>query len=457
MIENTTVYNTINENLSIDQNLKEIYGEINTPFYFIEEMYDTIPQQLFNNPELKWLDAGAGSGNFTIVLYYRLMKGLKHVIEDFKLRSKHIIKNMIFMAEINENNVNTLQKMFGKDANIYYGDFLQLSLQEDFVKPDVIVGNPPFNVNGLAKVPTNSQRSKKNDGQTSWIHFVRQSISILAPKGYLNIIIPSIWMKPDKEKIYDLLTSYKIHKIKCLSNSETNKLFSYGAQTPTCYFTMEKIKSDSKLSIYDQCQRDFIKIHLSKNMPIALNGWTILQKILPFCNKYGRLSEIVKKTNMPPIKSNLSEIENSKQNSFMNIHSCHLKNNIPELIVKYSDIELSFAGVPKIVMAHKMYGFPYIDQDGKYGISNRDNYVITNKTYEEMCKLQEGLNNKLIFFIMTTTRYRMKYLEKYAFYYIPDFSKMENIKRDFYDKINLTTEDINIINKEIKKDYSFFT
>ncbi len=457
MIENTTVYNTINENLSIDQNLKEIYGEINTPFYFIEEMYDTIPQQLFNKPELKWLDAGAGSGNFTIVLYYRLMKGLKNIIEDFKLRSKHIIKNMIFMAEINENNVNTLQKMFGKDANIYYGDFLQLSLQEDFVKPDVIVGNPPFNVNGLAKVPTNSQRSKKNDGQTSWIHFVRQSISILAPKGYLNIIIPSIWMKPDKEKIYDLLTSYKIHKIKCLSNSETNKLFSYGAQTPTCYFTMEKIKSDSKLSIYDQCQRDFIKIHLSKNMPIALNGWTILQKILPFCNKYGRLSDIIQKTNMPSIKCNLSEIENSKQNSFINIHSCHLKNNIPELIVKYSDIELSFAGVPKIVMAHKMYGFPYIDKDGKYGISNRDNYVITNKTYEEMCNLQEGLNNKLIFFIMTTTRYRMKYLEKYAFYYIPDFSKMENIKKDFYDKIDLTMEDLNIINKEIKKEYSFFT
>ena len=331
-----------------------------------------------------------------------------------------------------------------------------MSLQESFVKPNVIVGNPPFNVNGLAKVPTNSKRSKKNDGQTSWTHFVRQSISILAPGGYLNIIIPSIWMKPDKEKIYDLLTSYKIHKIKCLSNSETNKLFSYGAQTPTCYFTMEKIKSDSKISIYDQCQRDFIKLHLNKNMPIALNGWTILQKVLPFCDKYGRLSEIIQKTNMPSNKSILSITQDPTKYPFVNIHSCHLNANVPEMQYRYSNIELPFARIPKIVMAHKMYGFPYIDENGSYGISNRDNYVITHKTIEEMKKIQEGLNNKIILYIMTTTRYRMKYLEKYAFYYIPDFSKMENISDDFYDKVKLTQNEWKIVEEEIKKNYDFF-
>ena len=156
---------------------------------------------------------------------------------------------MLFMVEINKHNIEILQKVFGKQANIYYGDFLQMSLCESFPIPNVIVGNPPFNINGLAKVPTNSKRSKKSDGQTSWIHFVRQSIALLPPKGYLNIIIPSIWMKPDKEKIYDLLTSYKIHKIKCLSNSETNKLFSYGAQTPTCYFALEKVPSTNEISI----------------------------------------------------------------------------------------------------------------------------------------------------------------------------------------------------------------
>lgn len=263
-------------------------------------------------------------------------------------------------------------------------------------------------------------------------------------------------MKPDKEKIYDLLTSYKIHKIKCLSNSETNKLFSYGAQTPTCYFALEKVPSTNEISIYDSCQRDFIKININKNMPIALHGWSILQKILPFCEKYGRLSECIIKTNMPPIKSNLSTTQNNTSHPYVNIHSCHIKDNHPELQLRYSNIELPFAKQPKIIMAHKMYGFPYVDLEGKYGISNRDNYVIIHKTKQEMMQLQQGLNNKLILFVMTTTRYRMKYLEKYAFYYIPDFSNMDNVVEDFYNKINLTKEEWAMVHNEIRNNYSFF-
>ena len=107
-------------------------------------------------------------------------------------------------------------------------------------------------------------------------------------------------------------------------------------------------------------------------------------------------------------------------------------------------------------MAHKMYGFPYVDFEGKYGISNRDNYVITYKSHDEMLKLQRGLHNKIMFFVMTTTRYRMKYLEKYAFYYMPDFSKMDNVESDFYDKLLLTPDDWVIINNEISKDYNVF-
>jgi len=457
MISDYTKYNELNENLSIDPIRQELYGEINTPFSFIEEMYDALPQHLFENPELRWLDAGSGSGNFSIVLYFRLMKCLTTSIENPSNRSKHIIKNMLFMAEINEINVKILKQLFGKDANIYFGDFLQLSLLSNIQTPNVIVGNPPFNVNGLAKVPTNSKRSKKNDGQTSWTHFVRTSISLLVPGGYLNIIIPSIWMKPDKENIYNLLTSYKIHKIKCLSNSETNKLFSYGAQTPTCYFALQKVETDNTLNIYDTTKRDFLKIKINKNMPIALNGWSILQKILPFCEKYGRLSEIIQKTNMPPLKTNLSTDHHPISYPYSNIHSCHLKNQTtPELLLRYSNIQLPFASQPKLVLAHKMYGFPYIDVIGQYGISNRDNYVILNKTHEEMRKLQQGLNNKLMLFVMTTTRYRMKYLEKYAFYYMPDFSKMESISEDFYDKVKLTQQEWKIVEEEIKKNYDFF-
>ena len=52
----------------------------------------------------------------------------------------------------------------------------------------------------------------------------------------------------------------------------------------------------------------------------------------------------------------------------------------PQLQFKYSDDEQPFYGEPKIIMAHKMYGFPYVDKEGMFGISSRDNYIIKNKS-----------------------------------------------------------------------------
>ena len=115
----------------------------------------------------------------------------------------------------------------------------------------------------------------------------------------------------------------------------------------------------------------------------------------------------------------------SLNHPFKNVNTTILnKNKEPELQFKYSNDAMVFNGVPKIIMAHKMYGFPYIDRDGIYGISSRDNYIIINKTLAEMELIHEFLSTELILFLFETTRYRMRYLEKYVFEYIPDFSKI---------------------------------
>jgi hypothetical protein len=127
MICERSDYNLFSENLIINQERKEQYGEINTPFYFIEEMFNTLPSHLFKNPELHWLDPGSGHGNFSICLYFRLMKGLVQYILDPMIRSKYIITNMLFMVEINTENVISLRVIFGADANILYVNNLEMS------------------------------------------------------------------------------------------------------------------------------------------------------------------------------------------------------------------------------------------------------------------------------------------------------------------------------------------
>ena len=119
----------------------------------------------------------------------------------------------------------------------------------------------------------------------------------------------------------------------------------------------------------------------------------------------------------------------NKTYPYMNIKTCTLNsmNNIqPQLQINYSNIQCSYYGVSKLVLAHKMYGFPYYDKNGVFGISNRDNYVIIHKDHDEFVRLKEFLSLRLILLVYETTRYRMKYLERYAFEFLPDITKIEN-------------------------------
>ena len=82
-------------------------------------------------------------------------------------------------------------------------------------------------------------------------------------------------------------------------------------------------------------------------------------------------------------------------------------------------------------MAHKMYGFPYLDISGVYGISARDNYIILQSDYSlaELKELAHFLSTKFAIFIFQCTNYRMRYLEKYAFQFLPVITKITNFPR----------------------------
>ena len=137
-------------NVSKEDKLK--YGEIYSPFSLIEEMFNLFDSTVFKQKDKKWLDAGAGLGYFSIVLFDKLNKGLKEVIINDEERKEHIIKNMIYLVEIKKENINYLKKCFGENANIYAGDFLSSSSSFAFnfdYEFDYVIGNPPYNINGI--------------------------------------------------------------------------------------------------------------------------------------------------------------------------------------------------------------------------------------------------------------------------------------------------------------------
>ena len=68
-------------------------------------MLNTLPAEVWSNPNLKWLDPANGTGPFPAVVIYKLMKGLESWEPDADKRYKHIIENMIYVCELQPKNM----------------------------------------------------------------------------------------------------------------------------------------------------------------------------------------------------------------------------------------------------------------------------------------------------------------------------------------------------------------
>ena len=80
----------------------------------------------------------------------------------------------------------------------------------------------------------------------------------------------SLWLKPDKSGLYNILTDLKIHNLACLSTSDSSKAFEYKAQTPVTYFLIEnsyepKKNNMSSFKIYDKIENEYINYTLKRD------------------------------------------------------------------------------------------------------------------------------------------------------------------------------------------------
>lgn len=421
------------QNLEVNIYNKHNFGEVHTPYTIIEKMFNLLPDAIFRNPRKKWLDPCAGRGFFSIFLLEKLMVGLANQIPNKAERRDHILSNMIWVCELNQEHIPHLKNIF---PNVLTGDFLQTERKTYPHVFDIIIGNPPFNFGGRKKVPTNINLSKKKDGKTIWSKFIKHSVTLLKANGYLLFIVPSIWMKEDKERMYFYMTQYNIQKIHCLTNTQMNTFFKGHAQTPSCFFLLRKKSTKKKVLLYDQDFKTYVPFHLTDANIIPVSCAHILTKILPYVEKYGSLQQMLK-SNLPNPAIHLSATPDN-HHPFINIKTCIIENKInPKLVFEWSDRPCPYYGKKKLVLAHGMYGFPFIDQHGVYGISNRDKYIYLSDNTHDLQKLQSFLSSDIVFYLYNATRYRMKYLEKYIFSLLPNILAMDEADIDHIKHIKL--------------------
>ncbi len=172
----------------------KLFGEVFTSRQLIDEMLDTLPPEVWNNPELKWLDPAVGIGNFPAAILDRLMVGLEEHLPDEEERRKHILENMLFMCDISVKNLFLLYMLFDKNneykLNVYRGSFLT----EDFDKHmkevwglngfDFGVGNPPY-------------QASDNKSNKLWVKFTKKVFSFC--EGVCFVVPVSLMTSESKQ------------------------------------------------------------------------------------------------------------------------------------------------------------------------------------------------------------------------------------------------------------------
>tara|TARA_Y100001958_G_scaffold158841_1_gene158030 strand:+ start:1732 stop:3240 length:1509 start_codon:yes stop_codon:yes gene_type:complete len=438
-----------NEATLKELNMKHEYGHVVTPDVLVDRMLDVLPMPTTKETketetlDMKWLDCGAGYGNIT-----------KRIIKRIQDQEKTNIAHEITMIEINPDCINQLHNTFPSQpkpnnniaTKIIHQDFLTYDETEEF---DIIISNPPYNCHGAIKTPTNTKLSKEKDGKACWRDFVKHAMHLLKLNGHAVFLIPLIWMRKDHHfGIYKLfMYENTTHSIYCMNNTVTNKYFQMKAQTPTCIVHVQKTKPNeiSTPLLYDQFVNQWQKIPREisdheTNYGLPTNSIQIHKRLQHFMKRNKRPSLLsskrIKKTSMP-YKNTKLQTHCDTCYPFKNMKTCklntktHATKKQPTAIFEYSNTKTKYhTSIPKLILAHKMFGLPFIDLSGTIGVTNADSYVIESTTQTsrsqqelELRGLQYYLSSPIAIFIYESMRYRMRFLEKEAFDYLPDITK----------------------------------
>ena len=300
--------------------------EVFTPPEIVNQMLDTLPQELFRNPDTTFLDPACKTGVFLREIAKRLIKGLEPQIPDLQERIDHIFHKQLYGIAITEltsllsrrgvycskypNSEFSVSLFDTAEGNVRYkrtnhtwkdgkclfcgankaqyerDDVLETHAYEFIhskntekildMKFDVIIGNPPYQLSdgggtGSSAMPI-------------YQHFVEQAKK-LNPR-YLTMIIPSRWFSGGKgldDFRDEMLHDNRIREIHDFGNA--NDCFpGVAIEGGVCYF------------LWNREQRGLCKVYSHSNNDItAMSERPLLEEGTDVFIRYNEMISIIRK------------------------------------------------------------------------------------------------------------------------------------------------------------------
>lgn len=396
---------------------KKTLGEVMTPISLVNDMMNTLPSDVWTNPNLKWLDPCSGVGIFSCVIVERLMEGLKDFEPDDELRYKHIVENMLHVGELQPKNMFLFLCAFDPndefELNVYTGNFLS----EDFdhhakdvwgvEKFDVIVQNPPYQ----------SSSSNKGAGHTLWDKFVFKTLDILIEDGYMVAVHPSGWRNIDGtfKDLQKLIRSKQLQFLEI--HDEKDGIKTFGANTRYDFYCIKNSDYNVNLTTI-KCQDGTIEIVDISDMEFIPNA--LFSKIKSLTAKPGeeKVDLIYSRSNYGADKMWVSK---EKTEEFK--HPCVYSISISgELKLRYSNINTNgHFGISKVIFQHAYNTGSVIDYSGQYAMTQWCSAIVDN--IENLEKIQKAITSKEFLEVIYATTFRREINIKVLSTFRKDFWK----------------------------------
>jgi len=224
---------------------KKKFGEVMTPLELVKEMMSKLPEDVWSNPNLKWLDPANGTGPYPAWVIYRLMIGLKDWEPDEEKRYKHIVENMIYACELQPKNMFlymlALDPFDTYKLNVYTGSFLDNEFDYhmknvwNLEKFDIVMGNPPYN-------------------QMIDMSFLQKSYCI---SDKFIFVHPSTWLLDEKGKQKKFVDSKRLVKdhLSYIELFNGNKIFGIQLFVPCVITFVDKNKKEGGIECLDKINK----------------------------------------------------------------------------------------------------------------------------------------------------------------------------------------------------------
>lgn len=378
---------------------KKNFGEVMTPISLVEDMLNTLPKEVWSNPDLKWLDPCCGVGTFECVVVERLMKGLVEFQPNEELRYKHIMENMIHVCELQTKNaflyICAFDPQVGEDnaVNIYNGSFLDEGFGNHakevwgVEKFDIIVMNPPYNDGG----------SNKGSAHVLWDKFVIKTIELnLVDGGYLVAVHPDGWrsLGDGFKKVKNCLKSKQMLYLELHDRNDGVKTF--GVQTAYDFYCIKNTISNN-FTTKIKGQDEIIENLNITNMELIPNGIFNEFELLTAKNGEEKIN-LLRSCSYHTQKDYMSD-EKTIENKYPVVYTTSKDGSIK---LKWSNINTKgHFGIPKIIWSNGT-SMPIIDLNGEYAITEFSYAIIDD--VENLNNIQKAMLNPRFLKLMSLSQ-----------------------------------------------------